>query len=226
LSVYTNIIIFIGPPGSGKGSLSHICVKDLGWTQLSTGNLCRRHITQNTPLGQKIDFAIKSGKLIEDSVVIEMVRRWLHENDLHNKHIILDGFPRTIAQAEALHTFLQQEFATAQLHIIKLDVSSETVIKRLTTRFICPNDACQAVYSKLANSNPDKCNECNALLVTRSDDTVEAIKERLALYYAYEPTLLDYYKQNVQFIGSINVEQPLDNVFQDFRVLLQDKVLQ
>jgi adenylate kinase len=225
----SNIIIFIGPPGSGKGSLSHLCVKDLGWVQLSTGSLCRKHIAQNSPIGEKIDFAIKSGKLIEDDLIVSMVSEWLEQNNVQNEYIILDGFPRTIAQAEALDKLLRDKFASVQIHTVKLDVSSETVIKRLSARFICPNDACQAVYSTLADSNLKsqdlyKCDECSRVLVSRSDDTIEAIKERLVLYYAYEQMLIDYYKHKNQFIGEINVEQSLSTVFQDFKLLLDNKV--
>ena len=225
----SNIIIFIGPPGSGKGSLSHLCVKDLDWIQLSTGNLCRKHIAQNSPIGQKIDFAIKSGKLIEDDLIVSMVSEWLQENGMQNKHIILDGFPRTVAQAEELDKLLRDKFASVQIHTVKLDVSSDTVIKRLSARFICPNDACQAVYSTLIGSGLKsqdlyRCDECSRVLVSRSDDTIEAIKERLVLYYTYEQMLLDYYKHKNQFIGEINVEQSLSNVFQDFRLLLDSKV--
>ncbi len=226
----SNIIIFIGPPGSGKGSLSHLCVKDLDWAQLSTGSLCRRHIAQNSPIGQKIDFAIKSGKLIDDGLIVSMVDEWLGENGIRKEYIILDGFPRTIAQAEALDKLLRDKFATVQVHAVKLDVSSDTVIKRLTARFICPNDSCQAVYSTLVNSDLKsqdlyRCDECSHVLVSRSDDTIEAIKERLVLYYAYEQMLIDYYKHKNQFIGEIHGEQSLRNVFQDFRLLLDNKVL-
>ena len=226
----SNIIIFIGPPGSGKGSLSHLCVKDLDWAQLSTGSLCRRHIAQNSAIGQKIDFAIKSGKLIDDDLIVSMVDEWLGENGMLNQYIILDGFPRTIAQAEALDKLLRDKFASVQVHVVKLDVSSDTVIKRLTARFICPNDACQAVYSTLVNSDLKsqdlyRCDECSQVLVSRSDDTIEAIKERLVLYYAYEQMLIDYYKHKNQFIGEIHGEQSLRNVFQDFRLLLDNKVL-
>ena len=225
----SNIIIFIGPPGSGKGSLSHLCVKDLDWAQLSTGSLCRRHIAQNSPIGQKIDFAIKSGKLIDDALIISMVSEWLKENGMQNEYIILDGFPRTVAQAEELDKLLRDNFASVQIYTVKLDVSSDTVIKRLSARFICPNDACQAVYSTLINSDLKsqdlyKCDECSRVLVSRSDDTIEAIKERLALYYKYEQVLIDHYKHKNQFIGEINVEQSLGNVFQDFRLLLDNKV--
>src|SRR5438105_2140053 len=96
-----NIFIFLGPPGSGKGSVSRLCIKDLGWVQLSTGNLCRKHIAKQTEIGKEIDFAIKSGKLVSDDLITNMVLEWF-QKDFDDSHtVILDGYPRTIMQAQA-----------------------------------------------------------------------------------------------------------------------------
>ncbi len=98
MSTERSIVIFIGPPGAGKGSLSQLCVKELGWAQLSTGNLCRYHITEQTELGKQIDLAIKSGKLISDGVIVDMVDKALPETFKQSPIVILDGFPRTVAK--------------------------------------------------------------------------------------------------------------------------------
>ncbi len=228
MSISGDIVIFIGPPGAGKGSLSYLCVQQLGWTQLSTGNLCRKHIAEKTPLGQRIDFAIKSGKLIEDAVIIALVEDWLKEYGADNKAVILDGFPRTVFQAEALHQLLSQEFPKNRLYCIKMNISDSSVISRLTSRFICQNNTCQAVYSTLLGSGlksreSGRCDHCHSMLVTRSDDNLEAISKRLALYNKSEHELLDYYRSTGKLIGEIDVEKPLQDVFQDLIILLKQQ---
>ena len=100
------LVIFIGPPGAGKGSISQLCVQAFGWKQLSTGYLCRKHINEQTEIGKEIDFSIKSGKLVSDRLIVTLVEQWLADPSQHESPIILDGFPRNIAQAEALHEII------------------------------------------------------------------------------------------------------------------------
>src|SRR5437870_4418018 len=102
------IYIFIGPPGAGKGTLAQLCASRMGWIQCSTGDLCRKHVAEQSPLGMQIDLLIKSGKLISDELVIEMVEEWLHKNLYAYEHIIFDGFPRTRVQAELLEALLKK----------------------------------------------------------------------------------------------------------------------
>ena len=90
------IVLFVGPPGSGKGTLSQKCVQELGWKQISTGDLCRAHIANETEIGKKIDFAIKSGKLVDDGLISQMVFEWFSEQKNGPHTVILDGYPRTV----------------------------------------------------------------------------------------------------------------------------------
>ena len=124
-----DIYIFVGPPGSGKGSLSHLCKKNLGWAHLSTGNLCRQHIARMTDIGLKIDHAIKSGKLIDDELMIDMVASWIQEATELSSGIILDGFPRTVAQARALdYLFAQDNFNNSSVTVVSMNIHDDHVM--------------------------------------------------------------------------------------------------
>ena len=223
MSLTKNVFIFIGPPGSGKGSLSQQCIKEAGWHQLSTGTLCRKHINEQTAIGKKIDFAIKSGKLIADGLIIDMVREWLLDHNQLFNNLILDGFPRTVTQAEALHQFLLKN-NIYKLNIIRLCISDDSVIKRIAGRLICKNNDCQMVYSEVCQSlYPRKvmtCDSCLYELVKRNDDAVDAVQYRLQTYHMHEKNLIDYYNKNGFIINQVNVEQPLYQVFKELQALL------
>lgn len=219
-----DIYIFIGPPGSGKGTLSQRCIKKFGWKQLSTGALCRKHIDEQTEIGKKIDFTIKSGKLISDELVVTMVKEWLLGNADYFDALILDGFPRTIAQAEALHNFVYSKLHSFKLKIIKFFISDEIIVKRLVSRLICSNNDCQTVYSEscesLEPSESMKCDSCNDVLIRRSDDTATAVRDRLKIYHMHEKHLLEFYQKSGFLINHVNVEKPLDDIFIDFQNLI------
>lgn len=204
MSLYADVYIFIGAPGSGKGTLSALCVKDLGWERLSTGELCRKHIAEQTHIGQQIDFAIKSGKLVSDDLMTAMVEQWFltyeKNNEMtENKTIILDGYPRTVAQARSLDLLFKQKFPQVRLQLVHFSVSPEVVKSRLGTRLICLNPNCQAVYS---SNNPElkpscdmKCDRCHGPLGARKDDHIDSIVERLKVYFNSEAELLRYYQE-------------------------------
>jgi len=219
-----NLFIFIGPPGSGKGSLSTLLVKNLGWKQLSTGDLCRKHIAERTEIGQQIDFAIKSGKLVDDSLITDMVEQWLSELGSKGEPIILDGFPRTVQQAHALDEILRTKYPFFRVNVIRLLIADEKVLERLLGRYLCQNKKCQAIYSLvkgsvLAPKTPGICDECSSPLMRRQDDSEETIRDRLATYYLHEHKLLDFYVNKGQEVIELNVEKPLNDFFVDFKRL-------
>jgi adenylate kinase len=219
------LIIFFGPPGSGKGSLAQLCIQDLGWQQLSTGNLCRKHIAQNTEIGKEIDFTIKSGKLVPDSLIIQMVESWFNDHGNNQCPVILDGYPRTRIQAQALSGLLEQKLPFVTLRVINFLISDERVIERLNKRYICKNEICQAIYSikgdgELAPKFNLTCNKCNVGLIRRKDDEPEAVRERLVGYYEHAHHLIMYYKEIAQPIIEISVDKPLKVVFDEFVYLL------
>ena len=215
------VVIFLGPPGAGKGSLSQLCKEYLGWRQLSTGNLCRRHIDRGTSIGKEIDFAIKSGKLISDSLISDMVRQWfIEEKTLES--VILDGFPRTVSQAEQLQHLVEE--TGTNLSIIRLNISDEQVIKRLSTRYICQNHECQQVYS-LGNPafTPKKlmiCDYCQYSLGKRKDDEESSVQERLRIYHQHAQKLITFYQEKGFKICELNVDQPLQKIFEELGKLM------
>ncbi len=217
-----NIIVFIGPPGSGKGTLSNLCIKSFGWKQLSTGNLCRKHISEGSSIGKQIDFAIKSGKLVSDSLITQMVKDWLINGISDSESVILDGYPRTVAQAELLNNLLVKNFETCNLKIFKLQVSDDHIINRLSNRYICKNENCQSVYSLLKGSQlmPKqfmKCDNCSGGLIRRDDDHKDSVKERLKIYNTHEKMLLNFYSLNKQNIINLSVDVPLGEAFDNFK---------
>ena len=221
------LIIFIGPPGCGKGSLSQLCVRKLGWVQLSTGSLCRKHIAQRTEIGKQIDFSIKSGNLVTDELIVAMVEQWLGENVHQQGGVILDGFPRTVAQAESLQGLIQEKLQDCSVKVIQLGASDEVIVHRLLGRFVCENNDCQAVYSNhvssaLTSQKSNVCDICSSKLTRRDDDEEVTIRKRLTTYYGYEQSLIDFYRFHGQEVAKLNVEKPLDMVFKDFTKIIAE----
>jgi len=228
LHLQEKIFIFIGPPGSGKGSLSNLCIQKFGWKQFSTGNLCRKHVAKKTSIGQKIDFAIKSGKLISDDLITQMIIKWFIDQPVSNSTVILDGYPRTVVQAQFFNDFIQKNFKAPKLQVIKFLIPDDAVVTRLCHRYVCQNNDCQAVYSLISDSlNSSKklmiCDLCSSSLGRRSDDKESTIRKRLKIYYKYEKELLDFYHLAGQFVKKVNVNKALDEVFEDFKQLISTK---
>lgn len=218
-----NILLFLGVPGAGKGTLAHRCVHELGYEQLSTGNLCREHVTQGTQIGKMIDLALKSGKLVDDSLITAMVTQWLQLYP-QKRHIILDGYPRTIIQADAFYKFVANEQEKAPV-VIRLAAHEQVVIDRLSLRLICSKKECQAVYSLAEGSvcqpaTSGICDRCSSALMRRSDDEAEAIKKRLKLYGEHESVLLDFYNSIGYRVLEINAARPFELVFNEFKTKL------
>lgn len=221
-------MIFIGLPGSGKGTLSGLCVKELGWKQLSTGDLCRRHIADKTEIGKRIDFAIKSGKLVSDSIISEMVFDWLVNSFKSVETVIFDGFPRTVIQAEMLHRYLKENFGNGEcgLSIIRLNVPTQAVKNRVANRIICSNKDCQAGYSTSRGSEfyPKEagvCDKCGCSLVRRSDDCDESVEQRLETYLCNEGQLLDFFRSVRYNVIDLNANAAVDRVFSELKQVLR-----
>lgn len=221
ISRQRDVFVFLGPPGAGKGSLSQLCVQKLGWTQLSAGDLCRKHIAAATPIGKNIERAINEGRLAPDELVCELVADWLTMQGSHSQTVILDGFPRTIAQAELLDNLITKESTNKFfLHVVRFLISDEQVLERILARFICKKTDCQAIYSsqslELNSKDGSTCDRCGESLVRRLDDSSQAIKERLRVYHKYEQDLVNFYLGSGRFVHEIGVEQPLVSVFDNF----------
>ena len=180
--------ILFGPPGAGKGTLAALLKKELDVPHISTGDIFRSNIKNGTELGKKVQGILASGALVPDEVTIEMVRARLGEDDTSSGYI-LDGFPRTIAQAEALSDMDEIDA------VINFVLDDEEVVKRLSGRRLCPSTG--RIYHIV--SNPPKKegidDETGEPLIQRDDDKPEAIMHRLEVYRAETAPLIDYYKE-------------------------------
>ncbi len=195
--VITMYIVMLGAPGTGKGTIGKILSNDLGLTHVSTGDIFRDQISRKTELGKKIQSYMESGALVPDDVVIETVKTRLLEKDVENG-AILDGFPRTAAQAEALKNFLKGNKPDAKRVAIELDVPDDEIIRRVVNRLICSNKSCGAIYNK--ETKPPKkegiCDICGGELKRRKDDNKETVTKRLEIYRQNSKDLVDFYRKN------------------------------
>lgn len=178
-------LVFLGPPGAGKGTQAFNVSKAVSVPHISTGDMFRAAIKNQTPTGLKAKAFIDEGKLVPDEVTIELVRERLAQSDCANGYL-LDGFPRTVEQAEALASF------SAPDCVIEIDVPDEKLLARLTGRRVCP--ACNGTYHISALADEHVCPNCAGKLVQRPDDQKETIEKRLAVYHAQTAPLINYYK--------------------------------
>lgn len=184
-------IILLGPPGAGKGTQAKDLVNKYGIPQISTGDILRKNLAEKTPLGLEAKKFMDAGGLVPDSVVIGIVKERLKEADC-KKGYILDGFPRTVPQAEELDRALA-EMKTPLDKVLSIEVKDEELVKRLSGRRTCRS--CQEGYHVMfkAPKVADKCDKCGGELYQRDDDKEEAIKNRLVVYQKSTAPLIAYY---------------------------------
>ena len=185
-------IIMLGAPGSGKGTIGKELCDIYNLDHLSTGDIFRDEIKRSTPLGKQANEYISKGNLVPDEITIAMV-----EEKLSNmENVLLDGFPRTINQAEKLKEFLNKNNRKITA-VINLNVPDEDIIKRTSSRVVCSNKECGATFNTIFM--PPKvegiCDVCGSKLVVRDDDKPETIKERLNVYYKNTKPLIDFYEK-------------------------------
>ena len=189
------IVILLGAPGSGKGTQSKLLSEKYGFTHLSTGDIFRSEMAQGTELGKKASEYVKSGKLVPDSLVTDIVASKL---DLNGSKYLLDGFPRNLEQAQALDGFLKRNKAGITL-VAYLNLPQKEVIKRLTSRRTC--SGCGEVYN--VDTRPPaeegKCDKCGGAVVQREDDSEAVTKKRLMVYEDLTQPLVSYYKAEQVF---------------------------
>ncbi len=188
------IIIMLGAPGTGKGTVAGILKDELGIPQISTGDIFRKHIKEQTELGKLADSYISKGQLVPDDVTIKLVQSRIQENDV-KPGMILDGFPRTVAQAEALDKMLSEQGKKVDL-VVNLTTPKDEIIERIVNRRVCSNQECKAVYNLVMNP-PKKegiCDKCGSPLVQRKDDTEETVNERFESYLKNTAPLVEYYE--------------------------------
>ncbi len=183
-----NNFIFLGPPGAGKGSLAVKVAADYKIPHISTGDIFRANIKAQTPLGVKVKAIIDSGSLVSDELTFELVKDRLAQDDCKNGYI-LDGFPRTIPQAEML------EGLVSDVKVVNFEIKDEIVIKRLSTRRVCK--ACGANYNVLTLKPKVEgiCDKCGGELYQRDDDKQESILHRMDVYREQTEPLINFYKE-------------------------------
>ncbi len=195
-------MIFLGPPGAGKGTQAVKLGAKYGIAHISTGDMLREHVKNETELGKEAKIYMDSGRLVPDELIIEMVRRRLKKED-SNKGFILDGFPRTVKQAEALDELLRSEGIMLDA-VVFFDADEETLVRRLSGRRVCPN--CNAIYNVYNEDYPSDgcCRNCGSMLVQRDDDKPEVVRNRLKVYERETAPLLAYYrdKGNLVTVGA------------------------
>lgn len=189
------IIIMLGAPGTGKGTVASILTGKLNIPQVSTGDIFRKHIKEKTELGKLAESYISKGELVPDDVTIGLIENRMEEPDVQNG-IILDGFPRTVKQAEELDKLLAQKGKKVDM-VINLTTPEDEIVERIVNRRICSNSDCKTVYNLVLN--PPKvegiCDKCGSELIQRKDDTIETVKSRLDSYFKQTSPLVEYYEK-------------------------------
>ena len=196
-------IIFLGPPGAGKGTQAQRICNALKIPQISTGDILRRAMKEGTETGLKAKSYIDAGKLVPDEVIIDIVKERLAMDDCKGGYI-LDGFPRTVPQAEALDTF-----ATID-SVIELVVADEVLVNRLSGRRVCVK--CGATYHLSMLNGKTTCEVCAEELIQRNDDKPETVLNRLEVYHAQTAPLIGYYEKK-GILHKVDGDQGIDNSF-------------
>lgn len=190
------VILMLGAQGTGKGTVAGLLSENLGWPQISTGDIFRKNIKEETPLGIEANKYMAKGDLVPDEITVPMVVDRLNEPDA-KEGAILDGFPRNLAQAEKLEEILQQKGKKVDL-VINLTSPKEEIITRILNRRVCSNQACKATYN-LTMHPPKKegiCDKCGSELVQRGDDADQAaIQNRLDIYDEKTLPLVEFYSK-------------------------------
>lgn len=202
-------IVFLGPPGSGKGTQAQILAQTLGIPQISSGDLLREAVQNNTLAGKKAKSYMEKGELVPDSIVIELVQERIKDD----KAYILDGFPRNIEQAEKLDNVLS-ELGLPLDHVVNIEVPLEKLIERLSGRLTCKE--CNAIYHRVYNP-PKKegiCDVCGGELFQRSDDTKAAITQRFETYKKQTEPVITYYREK-GMLTTIDGTRSIEEIAQD-----------
>ncbi|BAB82090.1 adenylate kinase [Clostridium perfringens str. 13] len=214
-------IVLLGPPGAGKGTQAKSISNRYSIPHISTGDIFRKNISENTPLGIEAKSYMDNGQLVPDEVTINMVKDRLQQDDCKNGYL-LDGFPRTVHQAEALDNFLTEREESIDTALL-IEVPKEFILERMTGRRVCPS--CGASYHIKFNppTNDGKCDLCGSDVIQRKDDTEETVKERLDVYENQTQPLIDFYKNKKQ-LSVVDGTQAINEVFESIcKILGSDK---
>lgn len=210
-------LIVLGAPGAGKGTQAKLLSERFNVPHISTGDIFRSHIKNRTPLGIKVNEYIESGKLVPDELTIKIVKDRLAEDDCKNG-FILDGFPRTIPQAEYLDKALE-EMGVSLSAVLNIYVPDEQIVKRLTGRRVCLK--CGSSYHVLYNppTTENVCDNCGSNLIQRDDDKEETVLRRLEVYHEQTKPLVDYYSRKGLLVTAVGQEEIKDTTKEVLKAL-------
>lgn len=220
------IIIMLGAPASGKGSVAEILSKEFNIPAISSGDIFRKNIQEKTELGIEAQKYMKDGKLVPDDITVSMIKERLEEDDTKNG-MILDGFPRTNAQAKALDEMLARDGKKIDI-VVNLETPEAEILERISNRRICTNSDCKAVYNLvLAPSKvPGICDKCGSKLYQREDDKVESAKNRLEVYKKETAPVAKYYAKTGALFSTVlsqSVNRMKDEVAKDVIEYLREE---
>lgn len=202
-------IILLGAPGSGKGTLAKQITKDFVIPQISTGDLFRECVKDGSEFGKKVQKIMASGNLVPDEITVELVKNRIAQEDCQ-KGFVLDGFPRNLTQAEALEKITHID------SIILLDVSNETVVKRLSTRRTCPS--CKEIYNT-QTYDKNECSKCGATIIQRDDDKPDSIRHRLEVYELNTSPLINFYSDRLL---KVSADLSPEDVYKPVKTFLEN----
>ena len=213
-------IIMLGAPGAGKGSQASRIAKEYQLPHISTGDIFRANLKEETELGKRAKSFMDKGELVPDDITIAMLLDRIHKEDCKNGYI-LDGCPRTIPQAEALKEALAKKDEKIDL-ALDVEASDELIIKRMAGRRTCP--ACGAIYHivTLPPKTEGICDRCGADLIQRKDDNEETVKNRLKIYHEVTEPLISYYKKE-GILEEIDGAEELDKVFEKVKRIIHER---
>ena len=197
------VIIMLGAPGTGKGTVASILKEDLQIPQVSTGDIFRKNIKEGTELGKLAESYISKGNLVPDEVTNGIVESRLDDPDVQDG-IILDGYPRTVNQAEELDKMLEKRGRKVDL-VINLTTPEEEIIERIVNRRVCSNHDCKTIYNLVLHPPVKEgiCDKCGHEIIQRKDDTIETVKSRLDNYFKQTSPLVEYYEKTGKLYSAV-----------------------
>jgi len=212
------VIILLGAPGAGKGTQAKRIMQQYRIPQISTGDILRAEVEAQSELGKLVKSIMEQGQLVSDDIMIQIIEKRIQQPDCR-KGFILDGFPRTIPQAQALEELIQKR-DSGRLKVIEISVPDEEIIKRISNRRVCR--VCGKDYNRLFHPPPpdNRCEVCGGDVIQRSDDTEETVRKRLAEYRNKTAALVDYYEKKNR-LYRVNGLQSIDQVFRDIQTILE-----